>query len=80
MKQQSTLATTPWVSGTGTTSNIANHKSDYVNTEQELHMALQPGTQAPDFTLNAHSGAVKLSSLRGKKVVIGFHPASFTGG
>jgi peroxiredoxin len=43
-------------------------------------MALQPGTQAPDFTLNAHSGAVELSSLRGKKVVIGFHPASFTGG
>jgi len=43
-------------------------------------MALQPGTLAPDFTLNTHSGAVKLSDFRGKKIVIGFHPASFTGG
>lgn len=43
-------------------------------------MALQPGTLAPDFTLNAHSGSVTLSELRGKVVVIGFHPASFTGG
>jgi peroxiredoxin len=43
-------------------------------------MALQPGTMAPDFMLNAHSGAVKLYDLRGKNVVIGFHPASFTGG
>ncbi|NQW21451.1 MAG: redoxin domain-containing protein [Chloroflexi bacterium] len=43
-------------------------------------MALQAGTPAPDFTLDAHSGAIKLSDLRGKTVVIGFHPASFTGG
>ncbi len=43
-------------------------------------MALQPGTQAPDFTLNAHSGEVTLSDLRGKIVVVAFHPASFTGG
>tara|TARA_Y100000588_G_scaffold117469_1_gene128569 strand:- start:415 stop:606 length:192 start_codon:yes stop_codon:yes gene_type:complete len=43
-------------------------------------MALGPGTQAPDFTLNTHSGQVTLSELRGKTVVIGFHPASFTGG
>lgn len=43
-------------------------------------MALQPGTAAPDFTLSAHSGEVSLSSLRGKNVVVGFHPASFTGG
>ena len=46
-----------------------------------LHkMVLGPGTQAPDFTLNTHSGQVTLSELRGKTVVIGFHPASFTGG
>jgi peroxiredoxin len=43
-------------------------------------MVLQPGTQAPDFTLQSHLGEVKLSDLRGKTVVIGFHPASFTGG
>jgi|TARA_B110000263_G_scaffold162789_1_gene141659 peroxiredoxin len=43
-------------------------------------MALQPGTQAPNFTLDAHSGQVKLFDLRGKIVVVGFHPASFTGG
>jgi len=49
-------------------------------TEQKPHMALQPGTQAPDFTLDSHLGEVKLSDLRGKTVVIGFHPASFTGG
>jgi peroxiredoxin len=43
-------------------------------------MALQPGKQAPDFTLDAHSGNITLSELRGKIVVIGFHPSSFTGG
>ena len=43
-------------------------------------MVLEPGIQAPDFTLNTHSGQVTLSELRGKAVVIGFHPASFTGG
>jgi peroxiredoxin len=43
-------------------------------------MALQPGTQAPDFTLKAHSGDITLSDLRGKTVVVAFHPASFTGG
>ncbi|MBO04955.1 MAG: hypothetical protein CL731_08080 [Chloroflexi bacterium] len=43
-------------------------------------MALQPGAQAPDFTLDSHMGQVKLSDLRGKNVVVGFHPTSFTGG
>ena len=44
-------------------------------------MPLQPGTEAPDFTLAAHNGErVTLSALRGKKVVLAFHPASFTGG
>lgn len=43
-------------------------------------MALQPGTEAPDFTLESHSGKVKFSDLRGRNVLIGFHPASFTGG
>jgi len=43
-------------------------------------MVLEPGTQAPNFTLNTHCGQITLSELRGKTVVIGFHPASFTGG
>jgi peroxiredoxin Q/BCP len=44
-------------------------------------MPLQPGTQAPEFSLPAHTGErVTLSELRGKKVVLAFHPASFTGG
>ena len=43
-------------------------------------MALQPGIPAPDFTLQSQLGEIKLSDLRGKNVVIGFHPASFTGG
>ena len=44
-------------------------------------MTLQPGTPAPDFTLVAHNGGqVTLSSYRGTKVVLAFHPASFTGG
>jgi peroxiredoxin len=43
-------------------------------------MALQPGTPAPDFTLKSQSAPVTLSDLRGKIVVVGFHPASFTGG
>ncbi len=43
-------------------------------------MALAVGTQAPDFTLPAGSGeTVTLSSLRGKKVVLLFFPAAFTG-
>ena len=47
---------------------------------KNTHMALQAGTQAPDFTLNSSLGEITLSDLRGKTVVIGFHPASFTGG
>ena len=43
-------------------------------------MALRTGAQAPDFALSSHSGTVIHSDLRGKKVVIAFHPASFTGG
>ena len=43
-------------------------------------MALKPDIPAPDFTLNTHLGSITLSDLRGKVVVVGFHPASFTGG
>lgn len=44
-------------------------------------MALQPGTQAPDFSLKTHDGnEVSLSSRRGSWTIVAFHPASFTGG
>ncbi len=44
-------------------------------------MTLQPGTEAPDFTLTAHDGnAITLSSYRGRRIILAFHPASFTGG
>lgn len=37
------------------------------------------GSKAPDFTLMAQGGEkVRLSDLRGKKVVLGFHPLAFT--
>lgn len=43
-------------------------------------MALAVGTQAPDFTLlDTAKQPVSLSSLRGKKVVLAFFPAAFTG-
>lgn len=43
-------------------------------------MALAVGTQAPDFTLlDTAKQPVSLSSFRGKKVVLAFFPAAFTG-
>jgi peroxiredoxin len=40
---------------------------------------IKVGDLAPDFTLKDHEGRqVKLSSLRGKKVVLGFHPLAWT--
>jgi peroxiredoxin len=42
-------------------------------------MALKAGDEAPDFELRSHrGGTVKLSDLRGKQVVIAFHPLAFT--
>ena len=41
---------------------------------------IKVGDAAPDFTLKDHNGKeVKLSSFRGKKVVLGFHPLAWTG-
>ena len=38
------------------------------------------GTTAPDFALPSHKReVVALSSLRGKKVILAFYPAAFTG-
>jgi peroxiredoxin Q/BCP len=42
---------------------------------------LQPGDPAPDFTLPADTGAtVRLSDLRGKRVIVYFYPAAMTPG
>ncbi|UYM04181.1 thioredoxin-dependent thiol peroxidase [Solicola gregarius] len=42
---------------------------------------LQPGDQAPDFTLpDDTGGSVSLSSLRGRKVIVYFYPAAMTPG
>jgi peroxiredoxin Q/BCP len=42
---------------------------------------LQAGDKAPDFTLLNHDGEkVKLSSLRGQKVIVYFFPAALTPG
>jgi peroxiredoxin Q/BCP len=42
---------------------------------------LQPGTDAPDFSVNDHNGnAISLKNYRGKKVVIWFYPKADTPG
>ncbi len=42
---------------------------------------LEPGAQAPDFTLpDADGSPVSLSSLRGKRVIVYFYPAAMTPG
>ena len=44
-------------------------------------MAIEPGHSAPDFTLASTKGdPIAMSNLRGKKVVLAFFPAAFTGG
>ncbi|GGG52552.1 peroxiredoxin [Kocuria dechangensis] len=42
---------------------------------------IQPGRPAPDFTLTDHEGRpVRLSDLRGRKVIVYFYPKAFTPG
>jgi len=42
--------------------------------------AIKVGDKAPDFTLKDHNGNdVTLSQLKGKKVILGFHPLAWTG-
>jgi len=41
---------------------------------------IKVGDLAPDFTLKDHNGnEIKLSELRGRKVLLSFHPLAFTG-
>ncbi len=42
---------------------------------------LEVGSPAPDFAVTAHNGStVRLSELRGTKVVLWFYPKASTGG
>ena len=44
-------------------------------------MPIQAGAAAPDFTLDAHTGAkVPLASFKGRKTIVSFLPFAFTGG
>lgn len=43
--------------------------------------ALQPGTQAPDFSLPSHTDqTLALSAFKGRKTIVAFMPFAFTGG
>ncbi len=43
--------------------------------------ALQPGAQAPDFTLASHvDSKLSLGGFKGRKTVVAFLPFAFTGG
>lgn len=45
----------------------------------ENSMVIQNGSPAPDFTLKDHEGKeFKLSALRGKRVLLSFHPLAWT--
>ena len=43
--------------------------------------ALQPGANAPEFSLASHTGeTLALSGYRGRRTVVAFLPMAFTGG
>ena len=47
--------------------------------ETKIGEAIEIGEVAPDFTLRDHQGKeLKLSEMRGKKIVQGFHPLAWT--
>ena len=50
-------------------------------TRGEATRMLEPGTRAPDFTVQDHTGQTrKLSDYRGKTVVLWFYPKADTPG
>jgi len=54
--------------------NVATHTA-------EPPVKLEPGDEAPDFTLPGSDGRTyRLSDLRGRPVVIAWFPKAFTGG
>jgi len=59
---------------------LAKHGIGELFNKKELRM-LDVGSQAPDFECGAHDGStVKLSELRGKKVILWFYPKADTPG
>ena len=59
---------------------LAKHAVGQLISRKEPEM-LEVGAQAPDFELSAHDGStVKLSDLRGKKVILWFYPKADTPG
>ena len=56
------------------------HDAERLSHKKETRMALQVGQQAPDFTMKSNKMKdVKLSELRGSKVLLLFVPLAFTG-
>jgi len=52
---------------------------DIISLKEDLTMALQTGSPAPDFTLPSQLGTnITLSDYRGKNVVLAFFPLAFT--
>lgn len=60
-------------SNIGSQTGVSSTKDSLLNTKEKKASLPQPGYQAPDFTLTDINGkTVKLSDLRGKKIVINF--------
>ncbi|MGL5811364.1 MAG: redoxin domain-containing protein, partial [Nocardioides sp.] len=52
-----------------------------MTSEPPAAVRLNPGDQAPDFTLPSDDGQlVSLSTKRGRKVIVYFYPAAMTPG
>jgi peroxiredoxin len=56
-----------------------NNRNENQPTKDRKSSALQPGTQAPDFTLHTTPDqAISLSNFRGQPVIIAFYPADWS--
>src|SRR3954466_11273179 len=61
--------------------NVPSGLEFHLVTDRPAPARLAPGDPAPDFTLSDDSGAeVRLSDLRGSKVIVYFYPAAMTPG
>jgi peroxiredoxin Q/BCP len=68
------------VPGVGTYLKLAKHALGQLVAGKEPRM-LAVGSSAPDFTVKAHDGTtVKLSGLKGRKVILWFYPKADTPG
>jgi peroxiredoxin Q/BCP len=61
--------------------NVPSGLESHLVTDPSAPARLAPGDPPPDFTLSDDSGAeVRLSDLRGSKVIVYFYPAAMTPG